>query len=54
MLDLNDLRKEMARYMAEENERGSIDAALFHVLKLAYKQGASDGRNSDPVPVDVE
>ena len=42
MLDLNALRKEMARYMAEENYRGSIDAALFHVLKLAYNQGVID------------
>ena len=44
MLDLNQLRKEMACYMAQENSRGSLDAALFHVLKMAYAQGLKDGR----------
>ena len=42
MLDLNKLRKEFARYMLEENSRGSLDAALFMVLKLAYRQGVED------------
>lgn len=43
MLELNALRKEFARYMTEENARGSMDAALFHVLKLAYEEGMRDG-----------
>lgn len=44
MLDLDKLRKEFARYMLEENQRGSMDAGLFHVLKLAYKEGEAHGR----------
>lgn len=42
MLDLNQLRKEFARYMTEENTRGSLDAALFHVLRIAYEAGRKD------------
>jgi hypothetical protein len=45
MLDLNALRKEFARYMAEENQRGSLDAALFHVLKITYKQAQDELRH---------
>lgn len=43
MLSLNDMRKEVARYMLEENRRSSLDAAIFHVFKIAYTKGYEDG-----------
>lgn len=46
MLNLNDLRREFARYVVEENQRGSFDAALFHILKIAYQKGRDDERNN--------
>lgn len=44
MLDLNDLRHEMARYMID-HPRGSLDSAILHVLNLAYAQGLRDADN---------
>ena len=43
MLDLNSLRKEMARYMVEENSKGSLDAALFHILKIVHNNAQGAG-----------
>lgn len=43
MLDLNKLRRTMGEHMVS-HPRGSMDSALFTVLKLAYSQGVEDGK----------
>jgi hypothetical protein len=40
------MRHEMARYMSEHS-RGSLDSAIFHVLKIAYEQGVADAKGCD-------
>jgi len=43
MLDLNTLREEFATYLlTNKDTRWGLDAALIHVAKLAYEQGAKD------------
>ena len=42
MLELNEIRHEMAKFMAD-HPRGSLDSALFYAVKLAYSRGVSDG-----------
>ena len=48
MLQLNDIRHEMAQFMAE-HPRGSLDSALFYAVKLAYSRGFEDGSQSEVV-----
>lgn len=49
MLDLNHIRKEFADYLAADPTRFRMDAALAHVVTIAYQQGINDGRQgSDP------
>lgn len=43
MIDLNTIRHEMAQYMLE-HPRGSLDSAIFHVVKLAYNMGVNDSK----------
>lgn len=43
MIELNDIRAEMAAYMAE-HPRGSLDSALFYVCKMVYAAGYSHGK----------
>lgn len=45
MLNLDDMRREFASFLAESPEsRWRMDAALAHVLTLAYNAGVEDGR----------
>lgn len=46
-MNLNEIRKEMARYMLD-HPRASMDSALFHVVKLVYKKGFEDGKCDSP------
>ena len=43
-LMLDDIRAEFARFLAEDPAtRSRMDAALAHVVTLAYQQGLNDG-----------
>lgn len=45
MLDLETLRAEFARYLADNKEtRWGMDAALMHVCRMAYEAGVINGR----------
>lgn len=47
MIDGNLLRAEFAKYLNEHTHtRWGLDAALMHVCRMAYEQGAIDGRES--------
>lgn len=44
MLDINDIRAQMADYLATNAaHRHSLDAAVMHVVQIAYQQGMQDG-----------
>lgn len=46
MLDINNIRKEMADYLSSHaSHRHSLDAAVMHVVQLAYRQGMNDERH---------
>lgn len=36
---LSDLRSDMAKFMLEKGETGSLDSGLFHVLEKAFNAG---------------
>jgi len=45
MLDLNQLRRQFAEQLADKDfDKGSFDAALFSVARIAYEKGLEDGR----------
>ena len=47
MLDLNNIRKEFADYLASNaNKRHSLDAALMYVVEKAYIKGYHDAETS--------
>ncbi len=43
MIDLNTIRAEFARRLSADSTRFSMDAALAHVVEMAYRQGIQDG-----------
>lgn len=43
MLDLNRIRKEFADFLSADPTRFRMDAALAHVVTIAYQQGINDG-----------
>lgn len=43
MLDLNEIRAEFATFLAEDPTRFRMDAALAHVVTMAYQRGVADG-----------
>lgn len=43
MLDLNQIRREFAAFMAADPTRWRMDAALAHVCEMAYRKGLEDG-----------
>lgn len=46
MLDINHIRREMADYLAANaSHRHSLDAAVMHVVQLAYQQGMQDAQH---------
>lgn len=48
MLNLDDIRNEFARFLADNPDaRWRMDAALAHVVKIAYQIGIKDGIASD-------
>lgn len=55
MIDGNLLRAEFAKYLNEHTHtRWGLDAALMHVCRIAYEQGAKDGASqsgADLLPV---
>ena len=49
MLDINEIRRQMAEYLAANAaHRHSIDAAVMHVVQIAYQQGMADGSTRAP------
>jgi dissimilatory sulfite reductase (desulfoviridin) alpha/beta subunit len=45
MLDINHIRAELAAHLADKAHlRHSLDAAVMHVVQLAYQQGMHDGQ----------
>lgn len=47
MLDINHIRREMADYLAANAcHRHSLDAAVMHVVQLAYQQGIRDAQQA--------
>lgn len=57
MLDLNVIRKEFAEFLAKDPDaRFRMDAALAHVVELAYRQGIQDaeGRHKIEPPAGWE
>ena len=43
MLDLNTVRAEFAEFLASNaSKRHSLDAALMHVVEMAYQSGMND------------
>ena len=44
MLDLNQIRREFAEFLAQDPTRFRIDAALAHVVTRAYQQGIQDAQ----------
>lgn len=54
MLDMNDIRRQMAEYLAENaSHRHSIDAAVMHVVQIAYRKGMADAVRENDNPVDI-
>lgn len=45
MLDLNYIRQEFAEFLAKDPTRWRMDAALAHVVQLAYQRGLEDGKD---------
>lgn len=51
MIDINQIRADFARYLAEHAAtRHSLDAALMHVVERAYQQGIRDGADDMETP----
>lgn len=48
MLDLNDIRTEFASFLAKDPTKWRMDAALAHVVQLAYRKGLADAKASPP------
>jgi len=49
MLNLDDIRKEFAAFLADNAKaRWRMDAALAHVVTLAYEKGIADGKAEKP------
>lgn len=47
MLDINEIRRRMAEYLAENaSHRHSLDAAVMHVVQIAYQQGIRDAQQA--------
>jgi len=44
MLDLNQIRREFAEFLAQDPTRFRMDAALAHVVTRAYQQGIQDAQ----------
>lgn len=45
MLDINTIRLELAEHLAgTASHRHSLDAAVMHVIEIAYRRGLEDGR----------
>ena len=55
MIDLNNVRKEFAAFISSDPGRFRMDAALAHVVTMAYQQGIKDAREVPPPaePLDV-
>lgn len=49
MIDLNKMREEFARFLSEDPTRFRMDAALAHVLRMAYQQGIEDAKSCPAV-----
>ena len=52
MIDLNNVRKEFAAFLSADPGRFRMDAALAHVVTMAYQQGIKDAREVRP-PADA-
>lgn len=51
MLDLDTIRKEFAEFLLNEpSARWRMDAALAHVVTLAYEKGLEDGKKPEQIP----
>ena len=53
MLDLNQIRREFAEFLAQDPTRFRIDAALAHVVTRAYQQGIQDAQPAGQPPSPV-
>ena len=52
-LMLDDMREEFARFLAEDPAgRFRMDAALAHVITLAYRAGVEDGEKAACMAID--
>lgn len=53
MLALDNIRQEFAKFLSEDpSGRWRMDAALSHVVQIAYQQGIEDGsrqKQDDPI-----
>ncbi len=47
MIDLNQIRQEFADFLAKDPTRWRMDAALAHVVELAYRQGLADAAQTE-------
>lgn len=55
MLDGDTIRTEFARYLTTKaDERQSLDAALMHVVEMAYQQGIEDGANGRLIVIEID
>ena len=53
MLVLDNIRQEFAKFLSEDpSGRWRMDAALSHVVQLAYQQGIEDGKSTSPSPAE--
>lgn len=48
MIDLNNVRKEFAAFLSADPGRFRRDAALAHVVTMAYQQGIKDAQAVPP------
>ena len=48
MIDLNNVRKEFAAFLSADPGRFRMDAALAHVVTMAYQQGIKDAQAVPP------
>lgn len=54
-LDLNEMRAEFARFLhTDPKTRWRLDAALAHVLTIAYTRGLADGERSTHDPFEID
>jgi len=54
LLDLNQIRAEYAQFLAADPQaKWRMDAALAHVVTLAYRRGLEDAKAMPPACVDL-